>query len=228
MAKRYCSARAFSHNQGPFADQRLVKNGAATKLPASFGGRPSRPRRITAHRARRYSPSSTDALGVGYVRITPNRAAGRCAVKCSSLDWRHSSAQRAGAPRMWILMRRWRSCRRRLPNFMPATGGRRFHPNDCWALLLQAFFMMGSERRLMEQLNYICWSDRSSASRSTSRCGIIACSARTAIGCSTATSPVHGAQSAASWRAFVDRAFSVDGTLIEAWARPNAEVFKNC
>jgi hypothetical protein len=57
------------------------------------------------------------------------------------------------------------------------------------ALLLQAFYTVRAERQLMEQLDFtvICCSAGLSGCRSTIRCGTRRYSARTEIGCSTAT-----------------------------------------
>jgi transposase len=55
------------------------------------------------------------------------------------------------------------------------------------ALLLQAFYTVRSERQLMEQLDFNLLFRWLSGCRSTIRCGTQRCSARTEIGCSTAT-----------------------------------------
>ena len=57
------------------------------------------------------------------------------------------------------------------------------------ALLLQAFYSVRSERQLMEQLNYnLLFRWFVGLSADSDGCGPQPCSARTAIGCSTATS----------------------------------------
>jgi transposase-like protein DUF772 len=52
-------------------------------------------------------------------------------------------------------MTRWQRCRRSSKSCTPDLAGRRFPPRDCFrALLLQAFYSVRSEKQLMEQLDY--------------------------------------------------------------------------
>ena len=89
------------------------------------------------------------------------------------------------------------------------------------AMLLQAFYSIRSERQLMERLEYDLLFRWFVGSASMMRPGTIRCSRRTATGCWRATSRPSSWRRC--WRSQGDKLlssdhFSVDGTLIEAWA----------
>ena len=128
-------------------------------------------------------------------------------------------------------MRRWQRCRGILPSSI-ADGRPSIPPERLLrALLLQAFYTVRSERQLMEQLDYNLLFRWFVGLASTMRSGMRRCSRRTATGCLTATlrgkffaellnlPQVRGLLSSEH--------FSVDGTLIEAWASMKSFVPKD-
>ena len=90
------------------------------------------------------------------------------------------------------------------------------------ALLLQAFYSIRSERRLMEELEFNLLYRWFVGSASTRRCGTRRCSARTGTGCWRARWRRRFLAALLALprvkRLLSDEHFSVDGTLIEAWA----------
>ena len=90
------------------------------------------------------------------------------------------------------------------------------------ALLLQAFYSVRSERQLMEQLDYNLLFRWFVGLAMDAPSGTSRCSPRTATGCWRARSPRKFFQAVLGQpqvRALLsDEHFSVDGTLIEAWA----------
>ena len=93
-------------------------------------------------------------------------------------------------------------------------------------LLLQAFYSIRSERQLVERIEYDCCSLGLSGSVSRTRCGTRRASPRTASGCLKArwprgVSPRCVAQPKVK-RLLSNEHFSVDGTLLEAWASVNS------
>ena len=88
------------------------------------------------------------------------------------------------------------------------------------ALLLEAFYSVRSERQLVEQLDYNLLSAGSSGSAWTTQYGTTRCSRRTATGCSPArwAQPFFAEVNQQAKRFMSDEHFTVDGTLIQAWA----------
>ena len=89
------------------------------------------------------------------------------------------------------------------------------------ATLLQAFFSVRSERMLMEQIDYNLLFRWFVGLSMDAPCGIRRCSPTTATGCLEATwrgSFCGAADPAPVKRLLSSDHFSVDGTLIEAWA----------
>ena len=91
------------------------------------------------------------------------------------------------------------------------------------ALLLQAFYTIRSERQLMEQLDYnLLYPLVRRAGDGRAGVGGRRCSPRTAIGCWRPTLRgkflAAAADHGAAQGLLSDEHFSVDGTLIEAWA----------